>query len=112
MSNPSTKRIVGPVAFAASAANIYNNASALIYDMIKHIHISNNAGSAATVNLFISQVSGTETAGKDLFSAVSIPANSTLDYYTNTKLVTTDYLVGHASATTVTITVDSDQYVV
>jgi hypothetical protein len=112
MANPSIKRIVGPVAFAASAANIYNQSSALIYDVIKHIHLSNNAASSATFNIYCSQVSGTETAGKDLFVGVTIPANSVLDYYMNLKVLSTDFIVGHASATTVSITIESEQYVV
>jgi hypothetical protein len=112
MSNPSIKRIVGPVAFAASAANIYNQSSALIYDVVKHIHISNNAASAATFFIYVSQSSGVETAGKDLFAGVSIPANATIDYFCNMKIVSTDFIVGHASATTVSIEIESEQYVV
>lgn len=112
MANPSTKRTVGPVAFAASAANIYNQGSALIYDIIKHIHIANTTGTPQTWNLYLSAVTGTETAGKELFVAIPIAANGTFDYYCNLKMLSTDFLVGHASATSVTITVEGEQYVV
>jgi hypothetical protein len=112
MANPSVKRTAGPVAFAAAAANIYNNASALIYDVIKHIHVANTTGAALTFTLFLSQVTGTETAGKELFVAVSVPANSVYDWYGNLKMLSTDFLVGHASSTALTITIEGEQYVV
>ena len=112
MANPSTKRTAGPVAFATSAANIYNQGSALIYDVVKHIHIVNTSAGALTFTLFLSQVTGTETAGKELFVAQSVPANSVFDYYCNLKMLSTDFLVGHASAVTMTITVEGEQYVV
>ena len=44
MANPSVKKTVGPVAMSNTmTTNIYNNTSALIYDIIKHIHIANKA---------------------------------------------------------------------
>jgi hypothetical protein len=111
MANPSIKRTIGPVPFAAAAANVYNQGSALIYDVIKHIHIANTNGTPQTWNLFLSQVTGTETAGKELFVAVPIAGNAVFDYYTNLKMLNTDFLVGHAPVT-VTITIEGEQYVV
>lgn len=111
MSNPSVKRTVGPVAFAVAAANIYNQGSALIYDVIKHIHVANTTAGALPFTLFLSQVSGTETAGKELFVGVSVAANSVYDWYGNLKMTSADFLVGHA-AITMTITVEGEQYVV
>lgn len=111
MANPSTKRIAS-AAMAASAANVYNNASALIFDVVKHVHFINTSGSTQTVFLFVSQTTGVETAGKELFSGLPIAANSTYDYYCNLKLLSTDFLVGHASAVTVSILVESEQYAV
>lgn len=111
MANPSIKRTVGPVPFAVAAANIYNNPSALIYDIIKHIHVVNTTAGALVFTLFLSQVTGTETAGKELFVGVSVPANSVYDWYGNLKMLSTDFLVGHA-AITMTITVEGEQYVV
>jgi hypothetical protein len=111
MANPSTKRTFGPVPFAVSAANIYNNASALIYDIIKHIHVVNTTAGALIFTLFVSQTTGTETAGKELFVGQSVAANNVYDWYGNLKLVSTDFLVGHAPIT-MTIMGEGEQYVV
>lgn len=111
MANPSIKRTFGPAAFATSAANIYNQASALIYDILKHIHVVNTSAGALTFTLFVSQVTGTETAGKEFFVAQSVAANNVYDWYGNLKLLSTDFLVGHASAVTMTILGEGEQYV-
>lgn len=113
MSNPSTKRTVGPVAMSATlTTNIYNNTSALIYDVIKHIHIANKTAGAVTFSLWLGATGG-NAAGTELFNAVSVPANSVYDWYGNLKMTTADFLVGGASAgTSLTITVEGEQYVV
>jgi len=113
MSNQNVKRTFGPVAFAASAANVYNNASSLIYDIITHIHVVNTTSGSLWFNLFCSQVSGTETAGKELFVEQAVAAYSAFDWYGRLKLVTADYLVGHdSSGTGLTITGMGEQFVV
>jgi hypothetical protein len=113
MSNPSTKRLAGPAAFAASAANLYTGAGTTTYDIIKHIHIVNTTGTPQTFSIYQSQSTGTETAGKELFVAQPIAGNATYDWYTNLKNITgTDFLVGHASATSVTFTVEGETYAV
>jgi hypothetical protein len=112
MANPSIKRLAGPVAFAASAANIYNQASTLVFDIIKHIHVVNTTAGALTFWLYQSQTTGTETAGKELFVAQSVGANAAFDYYCNLKQLSTDFLVGHSTVTTLTITVEGETYAV
>ena len=111
MANPSTKKLAGPAAFAAAAANVYNQGSALVYDVVKHIHVVNTTAGAQVFALFLSQVTGTETAGKELFVGQSVPANSTFDFYCNLKMLSTDFLVGHAPIT-MTITVEGETYAV
>ena len=111
MANPSTKRTFGPVPLAASAANIYNNSSSLIYDILTHIHVVNTTSGPLTFSLFVSQVTGTETAGKEVFVSQTVPGNGTFDYYCKLKLLSTDFLVGHGS-TSLTITGEGEQYVV
>jgi hypothetical protein len=111
MANPSTKRLVGPVPFAVSATNVYNQASAAVYDIIKHIHVVNTTAGALIFTLFQSQTTGTETAGKELFVGQSVAANSTFDYYCNLKQLTTDFIVGHAPIT-MTITIEGETYAV
>jgi hypothetical protein len=105
-------RTFGPAAMAASAANVYNNSSALIYDVVTHIHVVNTDSAAHTFNLYVSQVSGTETAGKEMFVAQSIAANSVYDWYGRLKLLSTDFLVGHADSVKVTIMGEGIQGVV
>lgn len=113
MANPSVKRTVGPVAMSATlTTNIYNNTSALIYDVIKHIHIANKTAGAVTFSLWLG-ATGANAAGTELFTAFSVAANDTFDYYCNLKMLSTDFLVGGASAaTSLTITIEGEQYVV
>ena len=110
MANPSIKRTFGPVPFAVAAANIYNQGSALIYDIIKHMHVVNTTAGALVFTLFLSQTTGTETAGKELFVGHAVPANAEFDWYGNMKMLNTDFLVGHAPIT-MTIMGEGEQYV-
>lgn len=113
MANPSTKRTVGPVALSATlTTNVYNNTSAVIYDVIKHIHVVNKTGTAATFSLWIGGTGG-NVAGTEWFSGQAVAANGVYDFYCNLKLLSTDFLVGGASAgTALTITIEGEQYVV
>jgi hypothetical protein len=107
------KRTFGPVALSNTlTTNVYNNTSALIYDVIKHIHIANKTAGAVTFSLWLG-ATGANAAGTELFTAVSIPANSYFDWYGNLKMTSTDFLVGGASAaTSLTITGEGEQFVV
>jgi hypothetical protein len=107
------KRTFGPLALTTTlTTNVYNNSSALIYDVIKHIHIINKTGSAATFTLYLG-ATGANTAGTELWTAVSIAANSAFDWYGNMKMLSTDFLVGGAGTTTaLTITGMGEQFVV
>ncbi len=106
------KRLAGPAYIAASAADIFNASSALIYSVIRHIHVANVTGGAVTFTLYIGATGGS-TGGTELFKAHSIAANSEFDYYCAKKLVSTDFLSGLASAgTSLVITVEGEQVVV
>lgn len=113
MANPSIKRTVGPVALSSTlTTNVYNQGSALIYDIIKHIHVVNKTASAATFSLWLGATGG-NAAGTELFNGQNVPANSSFDFYCNLKMLNTDFLVGGASAaTSLTITIEGEQYVV
>lgn len=100
------KRTFGPVAMSATlTTNIYNNSSALIYDVIKHLHIVNKTAGAVTFTLYLG-ATGANAAGTEIIGvARSIAANSSFDWYGNLKMTSTDFLVGGASAgTSLTIT--------
>jgi hypothetical protein len=107
------KRTFGPVALSNTlTTNVYNNTSALIYDVIRQLHIVNKTGGAVTFSLWIG-ATGANTAGTELFNGQSVAANDVYDWYTALKLVTADFLVGGASAaTSLTITGMGEQYVV
>lgn len=107
------KRTFGPLALTATlTTNVYNNTSALIYDVIKHLHIANKTAGAVTFTLYLG-ATGANTAGTELFVAHSIAANSEFDWYGNMKMTSTDFLVGGASAlTSLVITGYGEQFVV
>ena len=108
------KRTFGPVAMSNTlTTNIYNNSSALIYDVIKHINIANKSASAVTFSLWLG-ATGANAAGTEIIgSGLSIPANGSFNWYGNLKMTSTDFLVGGASAaTSLTITGEGEQFVV
>lgn len=107
------KRTFGPLALTTTlTTNVYNNTSALLYDIIRHIHIANKTASAATFTLYLG-ATGANAAGTELFVAVSVAANSYFDWYGAMKMVSTDFLVGGAGTTlALTITGMGEQFVV
>lgn len=114
MANPSTKLLASPAFLGTAAANVYTPAqgSTSIYDIVKHIHIANVTGNAATFSLFIGATAGS-ASGTQLFGTQSVAANAPFDYYTALKLISTTFLSGLAStASALTITVEGEQYVV
>jgi len=107
------KRLVGPVALVAGAytTNIYNNASALIYDVVRHIHVANKLA-ADTFRLYLGATGG-NAAGTELFFDYPVAAKQSYDYYCSMKMVSTEFLVGGAATTlTLVMTIEGEQYVV
>lgn len=106
------KRLAGPAGLAAAVASVYQPATGL-YGVIRHIHIANTSGSAATFNLFV-ETSVAGAAGKELAKAVSIAANSEYNLYTSLRLAAADILTGFASvaSNTLVITVAGEEYAV
>lgn len=99
------KRLFGPVAMSNTlTTNIHNQASALVYDVIRHIHIVNKTAGAVTFSLWLGGTGG-NVAGTELFNAHSIPAQGEFDWYGSLRMDSTDFLVGGAAAaTSLTIT--------
>lgn len=110
-----TLKRVGPLALTTTlTTNVYAGAggSALVMDTVRHIHIANKTGSAATFTLYLG-ATGANAAGTELFTAVSVAANSYFDWYGSIKMLSTDFLVGGAGTTTaLTITIALEQNVV
>jgi hypothetical protein len=108
------KRTVGPVALTTTlTTNVYNQSSALIYDVLKWLYVANKTSSGATFSLWLG-ATGANAAGTELFTAVNVPANTTfVQYMGNLKMLSTDFLVGGAgTATALTITITGEQVVV
>jgi hypothetical protein len=92
--------------------DIYNNTSALIFDVLKHIHIANKSGAAATFSLWLGATGG-NVAGTELFTDVSIEAGDYFDWYGNIFMDNGDFLVGGSdTATALTLMATTEQFVV
>lgn len=109
-----TPKTFGPVALTATlTTNIYNQTSALIYETVKSILVTNKTAGAVTFTIY-KGLTGANTAGTELFVAVSVPANTTSVFYpSGLVLKSTDFLVGGASAlTSLVFTMNTEQVVV
>ena len=111
-----TPKRFGPLALTATpTTNIYNGGggSALLYDVLTHIHIVNKTAGAVTFSLWLGATGGNAAGTEVVGQARSIPANSAFDWYGRLKMTSTDFLVGGASAgTSLSITGEYEQYAV
>ena len=107
------KRTFGPLALTTTlTTNVYNQSSALIYDVLRHIHIANKTSLAATFTLYLG-ATGANAAGTELWLGHNIAPNAEFDWYGMLKMSSTDFLVGGSgSATALTITGMGEQFVV
>jgi hypothetical protein len=112
MAAQTIKRLAGPAFIASAAANIYSQ-NALLYDIVRHIHIANNDSVAHNFTLYVGATGGS-ASGTELFKTFSVAANSTYDWYCNLKLVgAVDFLSGLAdTASKLIITVEGESYVI
>lgn len=103
---------VGPLALTNTyTTNIYNQGSALIYDVIRHIHVANKTAVPHTFRLFLG-ATGANAAGTELFYDKSVPAGDVYDWFGEVKLSSTEFLVGGAdAATSLTIEMEGEQFV-
>lgn len=107
------KRLAGPLALTTTTTtNVYNNTSALIYDVIRHIHVANKTAQTASFSLYLGATGG-NAAGTELFKLKAVAANDCYDFYCSLKMLSTDFLVGGSdTASALTITIEGEQYVV
>lgn len=103
----------GPTALTSTlTTNVYNNTSALLYDVITHLEIVNKTSAPVTFTLYIG-ATGANAAGTEWFVGVVVPANDSFHWYGRKKLVSTDFIVGGASAnTSLVMQMESEQFVV
>lgn len=102
---------MGPVALATAATNVINpptltggtglsGTNTNTYLVIRHIRIVNKTAGAVTCSFYVG-LTGASTAGTEfLGTALSVAANSYIDWYGQLRLDPADYLVGLASAAT------------
>jgi hypothetical protein len=79
------------------------------YALIKHIRVTNKTGGGVSVSLW-KGASGANTAGTEfVWSGVSVPANSYIDWYGIARFDAADFLVGGAgSATALTLVLEGE----
>lgn len=101
----------GPVAIAAAAGNLFNPptlaggvnppaGSAASYFILRHIRIVNKSALAVPVSLWIGATGGSAAGTEFAFSAKSVPANDSVDWYGAVRLDTADFLTGLAGTVT------------
>ncbi len=106
------RRIAGPAFLPSVVGNPYTPEAATIYTVLKHLHFFNVSASPVTISIYIGE-SGAAAAGTQLFDTFEILANQPYDYFTLTRMNSTDFLTGIASAASaVTYTIDADMVVV
>lgn len=108
------KRTFGPVALTTVlTTNVYNQASALIYDVITHIAIVNKTASAATFTLYLGATGGNVAGTEIIGIGKSVPANDTYHWYGRLKMTSTEFIVGGAGTTlALVIQAEGEQFVV
>lgn len=106
------KRLAGPLALTTTlTTNVYNPGSASVDEIIRHIHIANKTGSAATFSLYLG-ATGANAAGTELWVSKTVAANDAFDWYGLLRLASTDFLVGGSNtATALTITISGEKVV-
>lgn len=96
LSNTLTTNILNP----ATATGGTNAGSSSQYIVLRHIRIVNKTGGAVTASLWLG-ATGANAAGTEVIGqALSVAANSYIDWYGVMRLDAADFLVGGASAAT------------
>jgi hypothetical protein len=105
------KRLAGPAQVSNAAATKYT-VPASTKTIVRHIHVQNPSGSAATFTLSI----GADAAGTRLFDAYSIPAaaagvtGSVIDHYCYYVLEAAEIIQAFSGTNNVlTLTIDGDE---
>lgn len=108
-----TLKRIGPLALTNTyTTNIYNQASALIFDVLTRLRVVNKGAAAATFRLWLG-ATGANAAGTEIAYDISVPVGGEWNWYGEKKLLSTDFLVGGASAaTTLTLEGETEQSVV
>jgi hypothetical protein len=109
---------LGPVAVASAIGNLFNpptvtggvNAPATstnTYYILRHIRIVNKTAGAVTFSGYIGATGGSAAGTEFLGTAISVPANSYIEWYGALRLDVADFLTGLASAAT-SLTIEAE----
>ncbi len=94
LSNTLTTNVIAPAAAGASAVGYTATAT---YIVLRHIRIVNKTGSAATFTLYKGATGGNAAGTEFMGTAVSVAANSYVDWYGALRLEGTNgFIVGGA----------------
>jgi len=96
LTNTLTTNILNP----ATATGGVNSGSSSMYIILKHIRLVNKTAGAVTGSFWLG-ATGANAAGTEIIgNALSVAANSFVDWYGLLRLDAADFLVGGASAAT------------
>lgn len=90
MINTTITSLAGPVGFTATQPKA----------IIKHIRVINKDTVARTVSMYIGATGGSAAGTEFLGTAISVPANSYIEWYGELELLSADFLTALASAVT------------
>jgi hypothetical protein len=71
-----------------------------MYIVLKHVRIVNKTAGAVTCSFWLGATGGNAAGTEVIGQALSVAANSYVDWYGQLRLDSTDFLVGGASANT------------
>tara|TARA_R110000868_G_scaffold301_2_gene2502 strand:- start:12545 stop:12916 length:372 start_codon:yes stop_codon:yes gene_type:complete len=109
---------LGPTAVANAVGNLFNAptltggvnppaTSTASYYILRHIRIVNKTAGAVTFSGYIGATGGSSAGTEFLGTALSVAANSYVDWYGALRLDTADFLTGVASAAT-SLTIEAE----
>jgi hypothetical protein len=100
-----------PAYIASSLTNIYTPPASTMALELTHIHVVNTSATPCWFSLYIGGT-GAGVAGTEWFKFYNVDGYKTYDYWTNRKMISTNFLVGIAqTASVLTIDVEAYQYV-
>jgi len=100
------KRLYGPALVTNAAATKYTVPAATA-TIIRHVHVQNGSGSAATFTMSV----GADASGTRVFDAYSIGANTPYDWYCYLVMAATEIIQALSGTNNVlTLTIDGDEY--
>lgn len=96
LTNTLTTNLLNP----AAATGGVNGGSSGQYIILTHIRVVNKTAGAVTFSLWLGATGGNAAGTEVIGQALSVAANSYVDWFGSLRLDTTDFLVGGASAAT------------